>query len=199
MFQILNRKVQLVFISQMAFQNAFAETIFKAKLLESSWELLVIVTSPELGKNTKSYGRFVCATLKATIYVWAHACTHAGTCLCIWMCVYMHVSLHVHTHGEMDSCQCVHACICPSVLAHIHGCSLRKEGSMCFIWDHYSPEMCASDPKYFFKKITCKNLLCFATHPSPTSGVCFLQAVVTGWKIRKRRKEIEVPLDVNNG
>jgi hypothetical protein len=35
-FQFLNRKVQLVCISQMAFQNAFAETIFKAKLLGSS-------------------------------------------------------------------------------------------------------------------------------------------------------------------
>jgi hypothetical protein len=52
--------VQLVCISQMAFQNAFAETIFKAKLLGSSWELLVIVASTELGKNTKSYGCSVC-------------------------------------------------------------------------------------------------------------------------------------------
>lgn len=193
---MLNRKVQLVFISQMAFQNAFAETIFKAKLLESSRELLVIVTSPKLGKNTKSYGGFVWAPLKATVYAWAHTCAHEDTCLCIWMCVYMHMSLHVHTYGY--SCQCVHVCICPSVLVHFHGCSLWKGGSMCFIWYHYSPEMCAFDPK-FLLKIAFKNLLCFATHPSSTSGVCFLQAVGTGWKRRKRRKEIEVSLDVNNG
>lgn len=60
---------------------------------------------------------------------------------------------------------------------------------MCFIWDHYSPEMCASDPKYFFFKLLVR--ICFALPhilPPPLVSVFYKQGEQVGREGRGEKR-----------
>lgn len=135
------------------------------------------------------------APLKATVYVWVHACIHVGTRLCTQMCVYMHMSLCVYTC--VDGFMCVHTvvyahlCLC----TNIHGCVLRKGGTVCSCGT-ITPQKCA------FLILNIKKIvrICFALRlilPPPPRHLSSISSWNRLDEKEEEEKEIEVPLKVN--
>lgn len=65
------------------------------------------------------------------------------------VCLYAHELARTHTWVDvfLPVCARLHMPICSCAYPWLFS---QERGSMCFIWYHYSPEMCAFDPKYFF-------------------------------------------------